>query len=124
MPITGPRHLPLELYSPTLGSKDYDLYLHSHPSLTRPQASAEEDSKQSGDKATRLSPKEGCSALGSPDRPSKAHLTQKETNSSESQATPQQGHRVTAMQLTRNDLRQEGSEERLLQLRTENVEGG
>ncbi|XP_028267766.1 zinc finger protein 750 [Parambassis ranga] len=124
MPITGPRHLPLELYGPTLGSKDYDLYIHSHPSLNRPHTSAEEDSQQSGDKATRLSPKEGCSALGSPDRPSQAHFIQKETQSTESQTTPQQGHRVTAMQLTRNDLRQEESEERLLQLRTEKVDGG
>ncbi|XP_069559035.1 zinc finger protein 750 [Brachyistius frenatus] len=123
MSITGPRYLPLDLYSPTLGPKDYDLYIHSRPSHNRPHTSTQEESRQgqSGDKATRLSPKEGSSALGSPDRPSQAHVIQRDTeapqytNMGEPQTTPQLGHTATAVQPIKNDLRQEECAETLLQ---------
>ena len=53
--------------------------MHSHPTDDSHNTSTEEKRTQSTDKGTRLSPREGCSALGSPDRPSQAHLVQKDT---------------------------------------------
>ncbi|XP_070704444.1 zinc finger protein 750 [Pempheris klunzingeri] len=129
MSVTGPRYLPLELYGPTLGPKDYDLYMHSRASHNSLNTSTQEESRQSGDKETSLSPKEGCSALGSPDRPSHAHLIQRDTeaphytNMGESQATTQLGD-AAITQPIQTDLRQEESAEGLLQLRTLRVEGG
>lgn len=113
MPITGHRYIPLDLYSSTLGPKDYSLYIHSHASLNHPHTStqAEGHHGQSGDKTTRLSPKEGCSALGSPDRPSQAHIIQRDaevqqyTNIGETQISPQLEN--TAVQPMKNDLRPE-----------------
>lgn len=132
MPITGPRYLPLDLYGPTLGPKDYDLYMHSRPSHSSLNTSTQEQSNhgQSGDKETRLSPKEGCSALGSPDRPSHAHIIQRDTeashytNKGESQTPTQLGHTATSMQPIETDLRQEETAEGLLQLRALHVDGG
>ncbi|XP_070779658.1 zinc finger protein 750 [Enoplosus armatus] len=132
MPITGPRYLPLDLYGPTLGPKDYDLYMHSRASHNSLNAHTQEEinHRQSGDKETRLSPKEGCSALGSPDRPSHANIIQRDTdaehftNKSESQTTTQLGNTATAMQPIKSDSRQEESTESLLQLRTQLVDGG
>uniref|UniRef100_A0A3Q3N3N7 Zinc finger protein 750 n=1 Tax=Mastacembelus armatus TaxID=205130 RepID=A0A3Q3N3N7_9TELE len=79
--ITGPRYIPLELYGQTLGPKDYDLCMHSRSSHNSLKTSTEGQSNhgQTGDKATRLSPKEGCSASGSPDRPTHAHSIQRDT---------------------------------------------
>uniref|UniRef100_A0A3Q3PZR3 Zinc finger protein 750 n=1 Tax=Monopterus albus TaxID=43700 RepID=A0A3Q3PZR3_MONAL len=77
MPITGPRYIPLDFYGQTLEHKDYDLYMHSHPILNA-STQGQSNHGQTGDKATRLSPKEGCSALGSPDRPTHAHSIQRE----------------------------------------------
>lgn len=130
MQITGPRYLPFDLYGPTFGPKDYEgLYIHSRPSHDGLNTSTQEKSNhgQSGDKETRLSPREGCSALGSPDRPSQAHIIQRDTealpytNMSESQTTTQLGHTITAMKA---DSRQEESAESLLQLRNQHVDGG
>ncbi|XP_059204391.1 zinc finger protein 750 [Centropristis striata] len=132
MPIAGPRYLPLDLYGSTLGPKDYDLYMHSHPSHNSLNTSTQEESNhgQSGDKETRLSPKEGCSALGSPDRPSHAHTIQRDTeasqytNKGEPQSTTQLGHTATTIQAIKHDQRLEESAESLLQLRTLHVDGG
>lgn len=138
MPLTGPRFLPLDLYGPTLGSKDYDLYIHPRPSHNSLNTSTQEESNesnesndgQSGDKETRLSPKEGCSALGSPDRPSHAHIIQRGTeaehytNKAESETTFHREHITTASQPIKTDLRQEEYAESLLQLRTLHVDGG
>nr|XP_046270191.1 zinc finger protein 750 [Scatophagus argus] len=129
MPITGPRYLPLDLYGPTFGHKNYDLYMHSHPSQNSPNTSTQEErnNRQSGDKETRLSPKEGCSALGSPDRPSHAQSIQRDTDAphytdmSESQTTTQPVHTATTI---KTDLRQVESAESLIQLRTQHVDGG
>ncbi|XP_058509226.1 zinc finger protein 750 [Solea solea] len=123
MPITGPRYIPLELYDPNFRSKDYDVYLHSGPRHNSFNTSAQEQSNhgQSGDKATRQSPKEGCSALGSPDRPSHAHTIQREaealnyTSLGVTQTTPQLGH-------TASDLRQEESSESLPHLSNQHVD--
>ncbi|XP_039978263.1 zinc finger protein 750 [Xiphias gladius] len=132
MPITGPRYIPLNLYGQTLGPKDNDLYLHSHPRHNSLNTSkqGQSDHGQSGDKATRLSPKAGCSALGSPDRPSHAHTIQRDTealqytSTGESQTTTQLGHTATATLPIKNYFRQEESAESLLQLRTLHVDGG
>uniref|UniRef100_A0A3Q3FWW1 Zinc finger protein 750 n=1 Tax=Kryptolebias marmoratus TaxID=37003 RepID=A0A3Q3FWW1_KRYMA len=80
MPITGHRYLPLNVYTQSLGHKDYDFYMYSRPSHNNPHCSTQEEGHhdQNGDKATRLSPKEGCSASGSPDRPSQADIIQRE----------------------------------------------
>ncbi|XP_029137349.2 zinc finger protein 750 [Labrus bergylta] len=132
MAITGPRYIPLELYGPTLGPKDYEIYMHSHPSYNSLNISTQEEKNhvQSGDKETRLSPKEGCSALGSPDRPSHAHIIQRDadgrhhTDIGMSQTTTQIGHTDNAVQPTEPDERREESAESLLQLRTLHVNGG
>uniref|UniRef100_I3J113 Zinc finger protein 750 n=1 Tax=Oreochromis niloticus TaxID=8128 RepID=I3J113_ORENI len=115
MPIAGHRYIPLDMYGPTFGHKDYDLYIHSRASLNHPHTSTQAESHhgQSGDKATRLSPKEGSSALGSPDRPSQAHIIQRDiealqyTNISESQIGRQLGNASTVVQPIKNDLRPE-----------------
>lgn len=132
MPIAGPRYNPLDLYSPNPGPKDYDLYMHPRLSHNHPNPSMEEDSHsgQNEDKATRLSPKEGCSALGSPDRPSQAHFMQKTTEASQysnmavPQTAPQTGHTTTSEEAVKNDSRYEESAEILLQLGTQPVDGG
>ncbi|XP_022608202.1 zinc finger protein 750 isoform X1 [Seriola dumerili] len=132
MPIPGPRYIPLDLYGQTLGPKDYDLYTYSRLRPNSLNTSTQEQSNhgQSGDKATRLSPKAGCSALGSPDRPSHAHTIQRDTevlhytSTNESQTTPEQGHADSAVQPIKHDSRQEKCAESLLQLRTLHVDGG
>lgn len=129
MPITGPRYLPLDVYGPTFGPKDYDLYMLSRPSHNSLSTSTQEKSiqGQNGDKETRLSPKEGCSALGSPDRPNHAHIIQRDTevphytDMDESQKTSQPGHPEAAI---KTDLRKEESAETLLQLRAHHMDGG
>ncbi|XP_018560186.1 zinc finger protein 750 [Lates calcarifer] len=131
MPISGPRYIPLDLYGQTLGPKDYDLYMHLHNRHNSLNASTQEQNNhgQSGDKATRLSPKEGCSALGSPDRPSHAHIIQKDTealhhtSTGDSQTTAQLGHTTTVVQPIKPDIRQEESAESLLQLRSLQEDG-
>lgn len=106
MPIPGHRYLPFDLYGPTFPPKDYEgLYIHSRPSPDGLNASTQEETNhgQSGDKETRLSPREGCSALGSPDRPSQAHIIQKDTEAqhcndmSESQTATQLGQKAAAI---------------------------
>ncbi|KAF7659939.1 hypothetical protein LDENG_00290540 [Lucifuga dentata] len=130
MPITGSRYLPLDLYGMTFGPKDYDLYMHPRPVHNILNTSEENDHGQNRDKETRLSPKEGCSALGSPDKPSHSHIIQKETeapqytNLGEFQSIPKQGQTTTVLQAIRTDLRQEDSIQGLLQLRTLHVHGG
>ena len=128
MPITGPRYLPLDLYGPTFGPKDYDLYMHSRANRNGINTSTQDGSPgQTGDKETRLSPKEGCSALGSPDRPSHAHIIQRDpeapyyTSVGETQTSTQLEHTATAI---KHDSRQEESAESLLQLRNQHVDGG
>ncbi|XP_041861419.1 zinc finger protein 750 [Melanotaenia boesemani] len=132
VPYTGPRYLSLDFCGQTFGHKDYDLYMHSRPSHNLPHGSTQEESHhgQSGDKATRLSPKEGCSALGSPDRPSQANFIQKDaealqyTSMGPSQSIFQLGQTTSALQSVKRDLRQEESAETLPQLRTQHLDGG
>lgn len=106
MPIPGHRYLPFDLYGPTFPPKDYEgLFMHSRPSHNGLDTSTQEKTnhEQSGDKETRLSPREGCSALGSPDRPSQAHIIQKDTEAqhcadvSESQTNTQLGQTAAAI---------------------------
>ncbi|KAK5856206.1 hypothetical protein PBY51_007815 [Eleginops maclovinus] len=131
MQIRGQRYLPLDLYSPTPGPKDYDLYMHSQPTTNSLNISTEEESnhRPNRDKETRLSPKEGCSALGSPDRPCHAQNIQKDaeapyyTNKADSQTTTQPGQTATAVQPF-SDRRHAESAESLLQLIHLHVDGG
>uniref|UniRef100_A0A673Z9Z6 Zinc finger protein 750 n=1 Tax=Salmo trutta TaxID=8032 RepID=A0A673Z9Z6_SALTR len=87
IPLPGSRYHPLDVYGPGpgpgLGPRDYDFYLH--PRLhgephSRPTEEGTSQVEQSRDKPIRLSPMEGCSALGSPDRPSPPHpFSQRDT---------------------------------------------
>uniref|UniRef100_A0A8C4HY34 Zinc finger protein 750 n=1 Tax=Dicentrarchus labrax TaxID=13489 RepID=A0A8C4HY34_DICLA len=122
MPMTGSRYLPLDLYGPTFGPKDYNLYMHSHPSPNSLNTSTQEESnhEQSGDKETRLSPKEGCSALGSPDRPSHAHIIQRDTEAQH--YTTMHESQTTTQPAIKTDLRKVESAEGLLQLRTHSAD--
>ncbi|XP_017280924.1 zinc finger protein 750 [Kryptolebias marmoratus] len=128
MPITGHRYLPLNVYTQSLGHKDYDFYMYSRPSHNNPHCSTQEEGHhdQNGDKATRLSPKEGCSASGSPDRPSQADIIQREaeatqcTDRGESQTSLQHGHTSKDVEPIKNESRQEESAEPLPQLRSPN----
>uniref|UniRef100_A0A3B4A194 Zinc finger protein 750 n=1 Tax=Periophthalmus magnuspinnatus TaxID=409849 RepID=A0A3B4A194_9GOBI len=105
MPITGTRYLPLDMYSPNLGPKDYDFYLQGRASHgTGPVE--ENNQGQNNDKVTRLSPKEGCSASGSPDRPCNSNNVQ--TDSEGPHYTP------PLSQPSRPDSRQESSAEILI----------
>lgn len=108
MPITGPRYLPFDLYGSSFGPKDCDgLYIHSGFSYDSHNTSTHEDNrKQNEDKETRLSPKEGCSALGSPDRASQEQIIQRDTDAthytdmSETQTTTQSGQPTTVVEST------------------------
>lgn len=117
MPVTGPRYLPLDLYGPALVPEDYSLYLHSRASLDGLVESTREESNsgQSGDKEARPrdGPKEGCSALGSPDRPGHTHIIQRDaeaphyTRPSDPQANSQPGHAAAPAQPITTDVRLE-----------------
>ncbi|XP_067334407.1 zinc finger protein 750 [Channa argus] len=127
MPITGPRYIPLDLYGQSHGPKNYDLYMHSRPSINT-STHKQSNLGQSIDKATRLSPKEGCSALGSPDRPNHAHGIQRDieaphcTNTGDLQITTQLQHTASTLHDRNTDLRLEESAESLLQLRTQHMD--
>ncbi|KAM8845158.1 zinc finger protein 750 [Spinachia spinachia] len=129
MPVTRPRYLPLDLYGPALVPQDYDLYLHSRSSLDSLIASTREESNNghSGDKITRPKegPKEGCSALGSPDRPGHANIMQRATEAPhytkqrDPQANTQPGHAAAPIQPITTDVRLEESAKSLVHLRTD-----
>lgn len=121
MPITGPRYLTLDMYSNNLGSKDYDYYLQGRA----PQSTStveENNHGQRSDKATRLSPKEGCSALGSPDRPCNTNNIQ--TDAERSHYTAQGGHTPDVPQPSRPDALTESSAEILMQMRRQHMDKG
>ncbi|XP_008414348.1 zinc finger protein 750 [Poecilia reticulata] len=130
IPITGHRYFSLDGYGQGFGQKDYDLYMYSHSSHNSSHSSAQGESHQSGDKTTRLSPKEGCSALGSPDRPSQANIVLRDSESSqcmttgESETSLQLGHASKVVEPVTKDSRQEESAETLLQLGSHRLDGG
>lgn len=120
LPLTEPRYLPLDLHSPAFRPRDYEgQYMHSPPTHDSHTASTEEKSDQSTDKETRLSPREGCSALGSPDRPSQAHLVQKDTEASDN---TEETTRDQAKAVKQTKLRQTGPAESPLQLRNQHLD--
>ncbi|XP_037332467.2 zinc finger protein 750 [Pungitius pungitius] len=130
VPVTGPRYLPLDLYGPSLVPEGYDLYLHSRSSLDSLIASTREESnngQREGDKESRPreGPMEGCSALGSPDRPGHAHIIQRDaeaphyTKQSDPQANTQPGHAAAPIHPITTDVRLEESAKSSLQLRTD-----
>uniref|UniRef100_A0A3Q2UET7 Zinc finger protein 750 n=1 Tax=Fundulus heteroclitus TaxID=8078 RepID=A0A3Q2UET7_FUNHE len=115
MPISGHRYFPLDGYAQSFGHRDLDLYMYSQSSLNSSHSSAQGESQhgQSGDKTTRSSPKEGCSALGSPDRPSQANVLLRDsepsqyTTTGEPETSPQFGHASKAAAPVTKDSRQE-----------------
>ncbi|XP_061740664.1 zinc finger protein 750 [Nerophis ophidion] len=116
MPITASRYIPLEWYQQTLSSKDYNLYVQSHPYHFNAIEQEQLDHRQSGDKATRLSPKEGCSALGSPDRPSHAHVIQKDGGQAPQDTNVDKRLSSTVVQHVQTSARHKDTAESLLQL--------
>lgn len=128
MPLTEPRYIPFDLYGPNYRPKDHDrLLLHSQPTRDILRTSSEQGERdgaavEGGDKETRLSPIEGCSALGSPDRPSHAQVIQREE---EAQRCSGAGGGIpcTAPAVWR-DLLQEESAKSLLLFRAQPVDGG
>ncbi|XP_043956094.1 zinc finger protein 750 [Gambusia affinis] len=130
IPITGHRYFSFDGYGQGFGQKDYDLYMYSHSSHNNSHSSAQGESHQSGDKTTRLSPKEGCSASGSPDRPSQANIVLRDSESSqymttgESETSLQLGHTSKVVEPVTKDSRQEESAETLLQLGSHRLDGG
>ncbi|XP_054891686.1 zinc finger protein 750 [Poeciliopsis prolifica] len=130
IPITGNRYFSLDGYGQGFGQKDYDFYMYSHSNHNSSHSSAQRESHQSGDKTTRLSPKEGCSALGSPDRPSQANIVLRDSESSqymttgESEPSLQLGHASKVVEPVTKDSRQEESAETLLQLGSHLLDGG
>ncbi|XP_047213123.1 zinc finger protein 750-like [Girardinichthys multiradiatus] len=132
MPIKGHRYFPLDGYGQSFGHKDYDLYMYSHSSHNSAHNSAQGESHhgQNADKATRLSPKEGCSALGSPDRPSQANIILRDSESSQCMTTGELetslhlGQTPIVVEAVTKDSRQEEYEETLLQLGRRHLDGG
>ncbi|XP_061702836.1 zinc finger protein 750 [Syngnathoides biaculeatus] len=108
------RYLPLDWYGPTFPSEDYNLYMRPGHNHFTEQAQL----RQSGDKETRLSPKEGCSALGSPDRPGHAQITQKEGEEAPRDTGLQERQPSTVEQNMQTDSRRKDTAESLLQLGT------
>lgn len=126
MPVPGSRYLPFDLCDPNVGPKTYEgLYVHPHPTHDSQNAPTQEKSNHSTDKGTRLSPREGCSALGSPDRPSQAHLVQRDTEAS-GNTEVSEPRTTTQDQLTeenRAEFRKTEPAESLLQLGNRLVDG-
>lgn len=128
MPLTEPRYIPFDLYGPGYRPKENDrLLMHSQPTQDVLRTSSEHDNPagataEGGDKETRLSPMEGCSALGSPDRPSHAQVIQREAEAQRFSGE-EGGSQCTAPAVTR-DLQQEESAKSLLLLRTQHVDEG
>ncbi|XP_061556154.1 zinc finger protein 750 [Phycodurus eques] len=107
-------YLPLDWYGPTLASEDYNLYTRPSHNHFAEQAQL----GQSGDKEIRLSPKEGCSALGSPDRPSHAQITQKDGEGAPRDNGLDERQPSTVEQNMQTDARRKDTAESLLQLGT------
>ncbi|KAM8824745.1 zinc finger protein 750 [Synchiropus picturatus] len=125
MPLPGSRYLPVDLYGPTLGP--FDFYMRSHHDGNNAATQEETSQRQSAQKETRLSPKEGCSALGSPDRPSQANVVPKDidgpqyTNMDEA-SSPR--HRLMPGKSSQKDTRVEDSAKSLLKLSQGSVARG
>lgn len=126
MPLTEPRYIPFDLYGSTYRPKENDeLYMHSHPTQDVVRTPAEQNNPAAAegeDKDTRLSPRAGCSALGSPDRPSHAQVIQRDAEAQRC-SDDVVGSQCTAPVVTR-DLQQEESAKSLLLLRAQRVDGG
>lgn len=128
MPMTEPRYIPFDLYGPSYRPKENDrLLMHSQATQEVPHASSEQGNPASGaaeggDKETRLSPMEGSSALGSPDRPSHAQVIQREAEAQ--RCSGEEGGSQCAAPAVTRDLQQEESAKSLLLLRAQHVDGG
>ncbi|XP_077413047.1 zinc finger protein 750 [Vanacampus margaritifer] len=114
------RYLPLDWYGQALASKDYNLYVQS----SHNHFAEQEQLRQSGDKETRLSPKEGCSALGSPDRPYHAQVTQRNDEEAPRDTCLDEPQPSKEEQNVQSDARRKDTAESLLQLGTLLVDAG
>ncbi|XP_018603473.1 zinc finger protein 750-like [Scleropages formosus] len=76
----GVENLRPDMYSRPLGSGDYGLYQTLQPHAER-KSTGPPILDQAEGKGLRMSPKVGCAASGSPDRPSTSDFAQKESNS-------------------------------------------
>ncbi|RVE69604.1 hypothetical protein OJAV_G00079530 [Oryzias javanicus] len=119
MPIPPPGYLSLDYYGQALANKNYEYYMHSYPSHNPPLGSTKDEDRQSGVKAPRLSPIEGYSALGSPDKPSQANIFQRDAQKPKPNPQDTLLHRNTSMEAVKRDSRQDESAESLLQLRAQ-----
>ncbi|XP_072771854.1 zinc finger protein 750-like [Nerophis lumbriciformis] len=124
MPITASRYIPLDWYQQTLSSKDPNLYIQSHPCHFNAIEQEQLEHRQREDKATRLSPKEGCSALGSPDRPSHAQVIQKDGGQAPQDTNVDKRLPSTVAQHMQTNTRHKDTAESLLQLGTLLVDRG
>ncbi|XP_051905793.1 zinc finger protein 750 [Hippocampus zosterae] len=108
------RYLPMDWYGQTLANKDYNLYMRS----SHNQFAEQEQVRPSGDKDTRLSPKEGCSALGSPDRPSHEQVIQRDGQEAPRHTSLDDWQPTKEGQDVQTDTRRKDTAESLLQLGT------
>ncbi|KAM9779938.1 zinc finger protein 750 [Neosynchiropus ocellatus] len=125
MPLPGSRYPSVDLYGPTLGP--YDFYVRSHHDSNSAATQEETSQRQSAQKETRLSPKEGCSALGSPDRPSQANVVPKDIEGSQytnMDDTSSPRHHPTTDKSSQKDARLEDSAKSLLKLSRRSVVRG
>lgn len=123
VPLTEPRYIPFDLYGPTYRPKDHD----RQPTQDVLHTSSEQGDRagaaaEGGDKETRLSPMEGCSALGSPNRPSHAQAIQREAEPRG--CSGEEGGSECAAPAVSRDLQQEESAKSLLLLRAQHMDGG
>lgn len=130
MPLTEPRYIPFDLYGASYRPKDNDrLPMHSQPAQDVLRTPSEQGdpagaAAEGGDKDTRLSPMEGCSALGSPDRPSHAQVIQREAEAQRCRGDEGGSQCTAAAAAATRDLQQEESAKSLLLLRAQHVDGG
>ncbi|XP_077385148.1 zinc finger protein 750 isoform X2 [Festucalex cinctus] len=114
------RYLPLEWYGQPLATKDYNLHVQS----SQNHSAEQEQLRQSGNKETRLSPKEGCSAVGSPNRPSHAQVTQRDGEEAPQDTGLDDTQVSKEEQNVGTDARRKDTAESLLQLGTLLVDAG
>ncbi|XP_048869171.1 zinc finger protein 750-like [Brienomyrus brachyistius] len=82
--ITGSEHLRTEMYVRPMAAGEYGIYPHRHLQVEgRSTRLAGHD--QGEGKVLRMSPKAGCAASGSPDRPSTTDFSQKDSGNAHSQ---------------------------------------
>lgn len=119
MPLTEPRYIPYDLYGHTYRPEDPSQPTQDVLRTSSEQGNQAGDAAEGGDKETRLSPMEGCSALGSPDRPSHAQVIQRQAET-QRDSGEEGGFQCTAPAVSE----QEESAKSLLLLRAQHMDAG